>query len=77
MHFSAILEDLIRSKRLQGTLVGGRQEKASYIPDVYTRAQNQWVDSFYQQNGYLGKGSAGESVVYTGGLHSGAESVGR
>lgn len=25
-----------------------------YIPDIYTRAQNEWVDSFYRQNGYLG-----------------------
>ena len=25
-----------------------------YIPDIYTKAQNEWVDSFYRQNGYLG-----------------------
>jgi len=26
-----------------------------YIPDVYVKAQNDWVDNFYKQNGYLGK----------------------
>ena len=25
-----------------------------YIPDIYSKTQNQWVDSFYKQNGYLG-----------------------
>ncbi|KAK3097920.1 hypothetical protein FSP39_014469 [Pinctada imbricata] len=51
--FFSILEELIHSKRLQGVIVGGHQEKAVYIPDIYTKAQNQWVDNFYQQNGYL------------------------
>jgi hypothetical protein len=30
-------------------------EKALYVPDIYTKSQNDWVDSFYKQNGYLGK----------------------
>ena len=42
------------TKRLAGSVSGGRQEKAMYIPDIYTKTQNQWVDSFYKQNGYLG-----------------------
>ena len=50
-----ILEDLVNMKRLAGSISGGRQEKATYVPDIYTRTQNQWVDSFYKQNGYLGK----------------------
>lgn len=50
-----MLEDLVSTGRLAGTLSGGRQEKGQYIPDIYTQSQNQWVDSFYKQNGYLGK----------------------
>lgn len=51
--FFSILEDLVNTKRLAGLIAGGRQEKATYIPDIYTKTQNQWVDSFYKQNGYL------------------------
>ena len=52
--FVGILEELITLGRLAGTLAGGRQDKASYIPDIYTQSQNEWVDNFYKQNGYLG-----------------------
>ena len=31
-----ILEDLVNSKRLAGSISGGRQEKATYVPDIYT-----------------------------------------
>lgn len=45
----------MNSGRLRGSVVGGRQDKAVYIPDIYARTQNAWVDSFLQQNGYLGQ----------------------
>ncbi|XP_064489093.1 E3 UFM1-protein ligase 1-like [Ornithodoros turicata] len=48
-----IVDDMIKNGRLAGTLVGGRSERTSYIPDIYSRSQNSWVDSCYQQNGYL------------------------
>ncbi|XP_014833745.1 PREDICTED: E3 UFM1-protein ligase 1 [Poecilia mexicana] len=48
-----VLEELVNSGRLKGSVVGGRQDKAVYIPDIYARTQNAWVDSFLQQNGYL------------------------
>ncbi|KAH3737386.1 hypothetical protein DPMN_043978 [Dreissena polymorpha] len=51
---SAIVEDLVKAGRLAGSLSGGRQDKATYIPHIYTKSQNNWVDSFYKQNGYLG-----------------------
>jgi len=51
----AILEELVSSGRLAGSLTGGRHDKAVYVPDVYIKAQNDWVDNFYKQNGYLGK----------------------
>ncbi|XP_069017785.1 E3 UFM1-protein ligase 1 [Embiotoca jacksoni] len=49
----SVLEELVNSGRLRGSVVGGRQDKAVFIPDIYSRTQNAWVDSFLQQNGYL------------------------
>ncbi|KAM9840538.1 E3 UFM1-protein ligase 1 [Aulostomus maculatus] len=49
----SVLEELVNSGRLKGTVVGGRQDKAVYIPDIYSKTQNAWVDSFLLQNGYL------------------------
>lgn len=49
----SVLEELVNTGRLKGTVVGGRQDRAVYIPDIYARTQNAWVDSFLQQNGYL------------------------
>ncbi|XP_052238485.1 E3 UFM1-protein ligase 1 homolog [Dreissena polymorpha] len=51
--FYSIVEDLVKAGRLAGSLSGGRQDKATYIPHIYTKSQNNWVDSFYKQNGYL------------------------
>ncbi|TKC47704.1 hypothetical protein EI555_005793, partial [Monodon monoceros] len=48
-----VLEELVNSGRLRGTVVGGRQDKAVFVPDIYSRTQNTWVDSFLRQNGYL------------------------
>ncbi|XP_039915427.1 E3 UFM1-protein ligase 1 isoform X1 [Hirundo rustica] len=49
----SLLEELVNSGRLKGTVVGGRQDKAVFVPDIYSRTQNKWVDSFFKQNGYL------------------------
>ncbi|XP_077380237.1 E3 UFM1-protein ligase 1 [Festucalex cinctus] len=49
----SVLEELVTTGRLRGTIVGGRQDQAVYIPDIYSKTQNAWVDSFLQQNGYL------------------------
>ncbi|XP_075939736.1 E3 UFM1-protein ligase 1 [Anarhichas minor] len=49
----SVLEELVNTGRLRGSVVGGRQDKAMYIPDIYAKTQNAWVDSFLQQNGYL------------------------
>ncbi|XP_033740513.1 E3 UFM1-protein ligase 1-like [Pecten maximus] len=51
--FFTIMEELVKTGRLAGTVSGVRQENAAYIPDIYTKTQNQWVDAFYKQNGYL------------------------
>lgn len=49
----SVLEELVNTGRLKGSVVGGRQDKAVYVPDIYTKTQNAWVDSFLRQNGYL------------------------
>ncbi|XP_033636032.1 E3 UFM1-protein ligase 1-like isoform X2 [Asterias rubens] len=51
--FYGCLQELVDSGRLNGSIAGGRQDKASYIPDLYAKTQNAWVDSFLAQNGYL------------------------
>ncbi|XP_076780174.1 E3 UFM1-protein ligase 1 [Arvicanthis niloticus] len=49
----SVLEELVGTGRLRGTVVGGRQDKAVFVPDIYSRTQSTWVDSFFRQNGYL------------------------
>ncbi|NXJ09428.1 UFL1 ligase, partial [Odontophorus gujanensis] len=49
----SVLEELVNAGRLKGTVVGGRQDKAVFVPDIYARTQSNWVDSFFKQNGYL------------------------
>ncbi|KAB0802921.1 hypothetical protein PPYR_05107 [Photinus pyralis] len=31
----------------------GRTTSAQYVPNVYSRSQNEWVQNFFKQNGYL------------------------
>ncbi|XP_041105506.1 E3 UFM1-protein ligase 1-like isoform X2 [Polyodon spathula] len=49
----SVLEDFVNSGRLKGSVTGGRQDKAVYIPDIYSKTQNNWIDAFLKQNGYL------------------------
>ncbi|CAH1800042.1 unnamed protein product, partial [Owenia fusiformis] len=51
--FYSILEELVKGGRLAGAINGGRNDKSTYIPDIYSKTQNDWVSSFYNQNGYL------------------------
>ncbi|KAM9315624.1 E3 UFM1-protein ligase 1 [Gastrophryne carolinensis] len=49
----SLLEELVNCGRLKGTVVGGKQDKAVFIPDIYARTQSNWIDAFFKQNGYL------------------------
>nr|CAG4649135.1 EOG090X0267 [Scapholeberis mucronata]SVE93481.1 EOG090X0267 [Scapholeberis mucronata] len=50
----AFTDELINTKRIEGSITGGRQANvATFIPDVYSRSQTEWIDSFLKQNGYL------------------------
>ncbi|XP_042213163.1 E3 UFM1-protein ligase 1-like [Homarus americanus] len=52
--FFSVAEKLIATGRVSGALTGGRQiHRAMYIPSIYSRTQNEWVDNFLKQNGYL------------------------
>jgi len=48
------LETLIQSNRLSGA-IQGRNEKAVFVPEIYSKAQTGYIDSFFQENGYIGK----------------------
>nr|XP_045606783.1 E3 UFM1-protein ligase 1-like [Procambarus clarkii] len=52
--FFNVAEKLIATGRVPGVLTGNRQiHRAMYIPSIYSRTQNEWVDNFLKQNGYL------------------------
>ena len=52
--FFNLAEEMIRDNTIKGSITGGRQVgKATYIPANYAKAQNEWIDNFFAQNGYL------------------------
>ena len=54
--FFRLCDELVKEGAAAGVLTGGRStvaSKATYVPHVYAKAQSDWVDSFYAQNGYL------------------------
>lgn len=52
--FFSICEELLKDGRLPGSLSGGRvSDRTTYIPNIYATSQNEWVDNFFKQNGYL------------------------
>ncbi|CAN0287053.1 unnamed protein product [Lampetra fluviatilis] len=51
--FYTVLEELVKAGRLKGSLVGGRREHSVFVPQLYARTQNQWVDNFLSLNGFL------------------------
>lgn len=50
-----MLEELIATKQIEGTLFGGKHETAVFVPKIYVDAQKLYVESFYRQNGYIGE----------------------
>ena len=52
--FFNLAEEMIRENTIKGSITGGRQVgKATYIPSNYAKAQNEWIENFFAQNGYL------------------------
>jgi hypothetical protein len=55
INFPAIIGNLAETKQVPGVITGKQQGGSSmYIPAIYSKSQNDWVNSFYKQNGYLG-----------------------
>lgn len=45
----------METKQVPGVITGKQQGGSSmYVPAIYSKSQNDWVNSFYKQNGYLG-----------------------
>jgi hypothetical protein len=50
-----LFDDLIANNLIKGSLFGGRQVTSTvFVPSIFTKAQQQYVMSFYKQNGYIG-----------------------
>ena len=54
--FSTIadIDQLCSEGRISGS-IQGRQDKAVFVPDIYSKTQTSWIDDFFNQNGYIGK----------------------
>jgi len=50
--FYTILEELIVSGQINGA-IQGRTERAVFVPAVFSHARQQWIESFYSQNGFI------------------------
>ncbi|CAF0946717.1 unnamed protein product [Brachionus calyciflorus] len=49
-----IFDELISSGQIKGSLYGGRQvATAVFVPQIFIKAQEQYVLSFFKQNGYI------------------------
>lgn len=51
--FSSVVDSLIETKQFPGILTGNMTGNGLYVPKIYSKAQNDWVNNFYKQNGYL------------------------
>lgn len=52
--FMGTVERLLSSGRVCGELSGSRQSRScTFVPALHSRTQQQWVDNFLRQNGYL------------------------
>lgn len=55
IYIIAILDGLQEVKQVPGVVTGKQSGNSIYIPTIYSKSQNEWVENFYKQNGYLGK----------------------
>ncbi|XP_015597629.1 E3 UFM1-protein ligase 1 homolog [Cephus cinctus] len=51
--FFSILDYLQEVKQIPGVVTGKQGGNGIYVPSIYSKSQNEWVDNFYKQNGYL------------------------
>ncbi|XP_076242490.1 UFM1 specific ligase 1 [Calliopsis andreniformis] len=51
--FFSILDSLQEMKQVPGVVAGKQGTNSLYVPSIYTKCQNEWVENYYKQNGYL------------------------
>ncbi|XP_070149945.1 E3 UFM1-protein ligase 1 homolog [Polyergus mexicanus] len=51
--FFSILDGLQEVKQVPGVVTGKQSGNSIYIPTIYSKSQNEWVENFHKQNGYL------------------------
>uniref|UniRef100_A0A1B6D5T8 E3 UFM1-protein ligase 1 homolog n=1 Tax=Clastoptera arizonana TaxID=38151 RepID=A0A1B6D5T8_9HEMI len=51
--FNSVIDSLIEAKQIAGILTGRQSGAATFVPHIYSKAQNEWIDNFYKQNGYV------------------------
>lgn len=51
--FLVAFDSLHESKQIAGILSNRQSNTCLFIPHVYSKAQSEWVNNFYKQNGYL------------------------
>nr|CAD7405049.1 unnamed protein product [Timema cristinae] len=51
--FFSIIDSLMHRKQVPGVVTGKQAGSSIYVPAIYSKSQNDWVNGFYRQNGYL------------------------
>lgn len=51
--FFSILDSLQETKEIPGVIAGKQAGNSLYVPTIYSKSQNEWVENFYKQNNYL------------------------
>ncbi|XP_039288056.1 E3 UFM1-protein ligase 1 homolog [Nilaparvata lugens] len=51
--FLVAFDSLHESKQIAGVLSNRQSNTCLFIPHIYSKAQSEWVNNFYKQNGYL------------------------
>ena len=51
--FFSVLDSLQEMKEVPGVVAGKQGTNSLYVPTIYSKSQNEWVENFYKQNGYL------------------------
>lgn len=52
-YVSALIESLQERRELSGCVSGKQSSNSLYVPAIYSKNQNDYVDNFYKQNGYI------------------------
>ncbi|XP_066999780.1 E3 UFM1-protein ligase 1 homolog [Anabrus simplex] len=51
--FFSVIESLLEMRQVPGVVTGKQGSNSIYVPSIYSKSQNEYVNSFYRTNGYL------------------------